>query len=440
MDRKSLIFVGIVIAGAAVFAALWLPFADLRNLSGGEWLAVAVFALLGLAAQWAAIDIGTGRQSESSLAFIPFLASAAVLPPAAALVVCTSVIGISEFFFIRRTALKGAFNVAQIALSVGLASVSFSFVKGSGGGWVAATGVLVLIAVFFATNLLLSSKALALYRGKPFGSTFRDVVGPRGGNLMYDVLSSPLVIMTVAVYNTAGVAFVPVAYLPLLLLRNSYESRQKLAHANRDLLYALVKAIETRDPYTSGHSIRVATLAKLIAEALELRGSKASRVWTAALLHDVGKIDPVYSVVIQKPHDLTPEERELIQTHSTKGADLLRDMGSVEKEVVAAVRHHHERFDGRGYPDGLRGNSIPLEARIIMMSDSIDAMLSDRPYRAALTIPAVKAELLKCRGTQFDPLLVDTVLQAQTLEKAVDLVAEWRNNQSSTSPMVAVLG
>jgi putative nucleotidyltransferase with HDIG domain len=440
MDRKSIIYVLAVVAIAAVVSALWLPFSDLADLSGQEWRAVGVFAFLGIAAQWAAIDIGSGRQSESSLAFIPFLATAVVFPPVASLLVCSLVIAISEFAFIRRPPLKAAFNISQIVLAVSSAALAYEAVAPGVRDGIVARGVVGAVVVFFAVNLLLSSVGLALYRNQPLWPTLRAVVGPRGGNLLYDLASSPLVIMTVAVYYTAGTVGVAFTFFPLLLLRESYARHQKLAHANRDLLYALVKAIETRDPYTSGHSIRVATLAKLIAEDLRLRGKRVDRVWTAALLHDVGKIDPIYSLVIQKPHDLTPEERSLIQTHSAKGADMLRDMGSVDKEVVAAVRHHHERFDGRGYPDGIKGSDIPLEARIIMMSDSIDAMLSDRPYRAALSIGQVKAELLKCQESQFDPALVDTVLRARTLEKAVALVAEWRNNQSTTSPMLAVLG
>jgi putative nucleotidyltransferase with HDIG domain len=160
-------------------------------------------------------------------------------------------------------------------------------------------------------------------------------------------------------------------------------------------------------------------------------------VANAALLHDIGKIDPVFTDVLRKPHALTRDERELIQTHAAKGADMLRDLSSVDRDVVAAVRHHHERFDGKGYPDGLAGATIPLSARIIMLCDSIDAMLSDRPYRRALTIDQVKGELTRCSALQFDPEIVGVVLQAQTLEKAVALVAEWRNAQEEL-PAVAL--
>src|SRR5690606_10253367 len=149
------------------------------------------------------------------------------------------------------------------------------------------------------------------------------------------------------------------------LIRYSYLSKVQLEEANRDLLKVLVKAIETRDPYTSGHSLRVATLARAIAEDLELTPKQIERVETAALLHDIGKIDVVYEAVIRKPHSLTSAERDLIKTHATKGADLLESLTSVNREVIAAVRHHHERYDGTGYPAGLRADQVPVAARII---------------------------------------------------------------------------
>src|SRR5690606_22024542 len=134
----------------------------------------------------------------------------------------------------------------------------------------------------------------------------------------------------------------------------------------------------------------------------------------AALLHDIGKIDAIYAAVIRKPYDLNEEERSLIQTHATKGAELLEQLSSVPREIVGAVRHHHERYDGTGYPSGLRGEEIPLAARIIMICDSVDAMLSDRPYRRALSIAKVRSELVRCAGTQFDPQIVHSVLQRDT--------------------------
>jgi putative nucleotidyltransferase with HDIG domain len=439
MDRKSLIYVSTVIAAAIVFSIAYLPVADVVQLPASDWVGIAAFIFIGILSQAAALDFGAGRQATSSLAFIPLLATAIVFPPEATFVAAASVIGFSEVVT-RRAPLKAAFNIAQVVLALGISAHVYTyFLFDSTRGSISLPGTIALVFVFFTTNILLSSAGLAFYRAQPFLPTLKDVVGPRGGNLLYDILSSPFVVIFVVQYMSLGIGGVLVVILPLLVLRHSYAGRQKLANANRDLLAALIKAIETRDPYTSGHSIRVSTLAKLIAEDLGLGPRKVDRVRRAALLHDVGKIDPMYSAVILKPHDLTPEERTLIQTHATKGADLLRDMGSMEREIVTAVRHHHEWYDGSGYPDGLRGDDIPLEARIIMMSDAIDAMLSDRPYRSALSIEKVQSELRRCAGQQFDPIVVSAVLRARTLERAVDLVADWRDAQGSREHVLSFL-
>jgi putative nucleotidyltransferase with HDIG domain len=207
-----------------------------------------------------------------------------------------------------------------------------------------------------------------------------------------------------------------------MLMRVSYQSKLQLEEANRDLLKVLVKAIETRDPYTSGHSVRVSTLSRAIAEDLGLPRRRVDVVETAALLHDIGKIDSVYEAVIRKPHDLTEVERILINTHATKGADLLESLSSVSAEIIRAVRHHHERFDGTGYPSGLLAEEIPIGARIIMLSDAVDAMLSDRPYRRALPLAKVRSELIRCSGDQFDPSIVRAVLANNTLERAAALI------------------
>lgn len=210
--------------------------------------------------------------------------------------------------------------------------------------------------------------------------------------------------------------------LPLLLIRYSYLSKVQLQQANRDLLKVLIKVIETRDPYTSGHSLRVSNLARLIAEDLGLPRRHVEQVETAGLLHDIGKIDAIFASIIQKPSDLTEDELRVIKTHAVKGAEFLKSMTSLNDAVIEGVRHHHERYDGKGYPDRLRGDAIPLYSRIIMICDAIDAMLSDRPYRSALPVEAVERELLRCAGTQFDPEITRVIVRHGTLSRARELV------------------
>ena len=425
MELKTRVYILVVVAAAAILVAAQFPFSDIAALSIDEWkLVISLFAVA-LLSQAAAIDFGKGRQASSSVAFIPFLATAIILPPAVAIFVAGGVIAISELLFTRREAAKRAFNVAQITLAIGTSAHVYTWLLGSNPrGETFLPGFIALVVTFFAVNIFLSSGALALYRGQAYLPTLQDVVGPRGGNFAGDLVVSPLVLIAVGQAREPGGIFI--IMLALLFIRRFYLAERKLNEANTDLLTVLVKAIETRDPYTSGHSIRVSTLATLIAEDMKLSWRKIAKTRKAALLHDIGKIDPIYSEVLAKPFDLTASERELIQTHAAKGADLLLDLNSVDAEIIATVRHHHERFDGKGYPDGLSGESIPIAARIIMMSDAIDAMLSDRPYRKALTLDQVKAELTRCSGSQFDPRIVNSVLQAETLEKALALVDEWR--------------
>ena len=423
---KTRVYIALVVAAAALLVAAQFPLSDLDIAAwNDDWKLIGYLLAASLLSQAAAIDFGNGRQASSSVAFIPFLATAILLPPSVAIFVAASVIAISELLFTRRDVERRAFNVAQVTLAIGIAAHAYTYILADGDrSSTVLLGFVVMVVAFFAVNIFLSSGALALYRGQPYVPTLQDVIGPRGGNFLGDLLVSPLVLIAVTQAREPGGIFV--VMLALLFIRRFYWAERKLFDANTDLLTVLVKAIETRDPYTSGHSIRVSTLSTLIAEDMKLSWRKVAKTRKAALLHDIGKIDPIYSEVLAKPFDLTAAERELIQTHATKGADLLLDLNSVDAEIVATVRHHHERYDGEGYPSGLAGESIPIAARIIMMSDAIDAMLSDRPYRKALTLDQVKSELRRCSGTQFDPKIVDSVLTADTLEKAVELVEEWQ--------------
>ena len=182
----------------------------------------------------------------------------------------------------------------------------------------------------------------------------------------------------------------------------------------------MVKAIEARDPYTSGHSIRVATIAKAIAQECGISSAEVEQVHTAAILHDVGKIHEEFAPLLRKESKLTREETALLQTHSVKSAELVGIISrSFRGNIQDAVRSHHERWDGGGYPDGIAGESIPLGARMIMISDTIDAMSTDRPYRKRLPLETVLAELQKYCGSQFDPHLVDLTINSVNIRRVI---------------------
>lgn len=163
----------------------------------------------------------------------------------------------------------------------------------------------------------------------------------------------------------------------------------------------LAQAVESQDPWHRGHGHRVAFYATLLADRLCLSGAQKRQVRVAAFLHDVGKIGVPAELLVRRG-DLTEVERRNVERHPEVGARLLAPLG-VGDELVAAVRHHHERWDGNGYPDGIAGEAIPLTARIVQIADAYDAMTSDRPWRRARTQASALAELRREAGRQFDP-------------------------------------
>jgi putative nucleotidyltransferase with HDIG domain len=182
-------------------------------------------------------------------------------------------------------------------------------------------------------------------------------------------------------------------------------------------LELMVKAMEARDPYTSGHSRRVSEYALAIARELRLSTNDVDGIKRAALLHDVGKIYEEFAPLLRKQGKLTAEEMIIMQTHVIRSGQLVSTAARLRGSVEAMIKHHHENFNGTGYPDGLAGDQIPLGARIIMIADTIDAMTTDRPYRHAMTLARAMEELEKYAGLQFDPVLVKLVAKSQTIRK-----------------------
>ncbi len=175
------------------------------------------------------------------------------------------------------------------------------------------------------------------------------------------------------------------------------------------IVETLAEAIDAKDPYTKGHSGRVADYSRMIAARYGYSPERQNEIYMMGLLHDVGKIG-VPDAVINKPGRLTDEEYELIKQHPAMGANILGKIEEMPKLSIGA-RWHHERYDGRGYPDGLAGEKILEEARIIAVADAYDAMTSRRSYRDALSQEAVRGEVVKGKGTQFDPAFADIMLQ-----------------------------
>ncbi|RIK64807.1 MAG: hypothetical protein DCC65_13710 [Planctomycetota bacterium] len=184
--------------------------------------------------------------------------------------------------------------------------------------------------------------------------------------------------------------------------------RRKLRNAHIESVMALVAAVEAKDPHTERHSVGVATYAEELARAAGLSAKDVESIVIAGLLHDVGKI-AVPDAILAKPGALTESEFNVIRLHPERGVAILRPIESLGRELPL-VLHHHEWFNGRGYPRGLRGREVPFGARILQVADSIDAMLSPRSYKKARSVKETICELHRCRGTQFDPCLADLAI------------------------------
>jgi HD-GYP domain-containing protein (c-di-GMP phosphodiesterase class II) len=182
-----------------------------------------------------------------------------------------------------------------------------------------------------------------------------------------------------------------------------------------DTVEALAEAIEKKDHYTGGHTKRVVYFSMCIAKYLDLTAEERERIRLGAVLHDVGKIG-IEDKILKKQAPLDKDEWKVMQTHPDIGYDIMSRVEGL-KDVIAGMRYHHERWDGKGYPFGMKGEEIPLLARIISVADTYDAMVSTRPYRKGIDPKEAFDEIVKYRGTQFDPVVVDAFIEAFQKEK-----------------------
>jgi putative nucleotidyltransferase with HDIG domain len=192
-------------------------------------------------------------------------------------------------------------------------------------------------------------------------------------------------------------------------LRETFKEERARAQELRDSYFATVRAltnaVEARDSYTGKHAERVAAYALEIGAAVGQQWAGSPEIEFGFLLHDIGKV-AVPDSILHKPEPLTPQERELIQQHPVTGWEIVRQVDFLGA-ASDVVRHHHERWDGAGYPDGLKGEDIPLTARVFAVADTVDALTTTRPYRPASPLSEARIRIEEARGTQFDPAVVD---------------------------------
>ncbi len=298
-----------------------------------------------------------------------------------------------------------AFNASVTTIGTGIASLSFLALAGPYAPLAANPLALLLAAALkyvSETTLVVLAASLQMRR-----SPLASFVAFHQRALAHEAALYLLAVLAILIARSYPWALVLLG-VPMALLLLQLRQTARLRERTRAAILGLADLIDLRDPYTHGHSQRVAALAERLASRMRLQRSQLDLIREAARLHDIGKI-ATDDHVLQKPGPLDDAERAEMRRHAEAGALLLRELPEFW-EGAALVGAHHERYDGRGYPRGLGGAELPLEVSIIAVADAYDAMTSDRPYRGAMTWDEARAELLRGRGSQWDPRVVDTFL------------------------------
>lgn len=421
-------------------ATLFLPSWGLPSVGDAKyWNGLVAFALLGIICDSSFLRItrpGSGYV-KASVAFIPLLGSVLLFEHPWPMLMSGLTALIVDAFIRRKPLVRVWFNVAQYMLAVGLAGLVY---RAAGGPIVLyhfSVGILpflLLVTTFFIVNQGSVALGIATLNRISVWESWSKLAG---GSIIYDFISSSLAVLLAFLYTEFQFLGLALLILPLFFVRHMYQMNLQVERVNRELLELMVKSIEARDPYTSGHSVRVSEYARQIAREAGLAPKVVDQVGTAALLHDVGKIYEEFAPLLRKEGRLTPEERMLMQAHPVRSAELAGTIGEFRGKVQSDIRNHHENFDGTGYPDGLRGEDIPIGARIIMIADTLDAMTTDRPYRKALSLQRALEELHKHSGTQFDPNLVALVWKSAGIRR---LLGPQLTTESTIPPSMDQVG
>ncbi|HET8522353.1 MAG TPA: HD domain-containing phosphohydrolase [Thermomicrobiales bacterium] len=343
-------------------------------------------------------------------AILAFAAGITLGPVVGALVVIISEV-ISDAWT-RLQPIKIVVNAANLGLATYLGAATYEFLDGGASTpldsaqAMAATvaGALVytmvntwVLAVIIAP--VVGDNPLRMWKAN-FSATYIFLVLPTLGSL-------------VPIINDVNPIGIPILVVPLIGSHLAQRTLHQVAQETQGAMVGLTDALERRDPYTHRHSIRVTEyVSAILSEMPHIPALTQEAILNAARVHDLGKVG-TGDAELQKAGPLTEQERLEMQQHAAIGADIISGL-TIYQDSHAIVRHHHERWDGRGYPDGLQGEEIPLGARIIAVADTFDAMTSDRPYRRALSADDALAEILRQSGKQFDPQIVRAFERAFT--------------------------
>jgi putative nucleotidyltransferase with HDIG domain len=410
-----------VISGA--LAVLW-------SVSGvvaaSTWLKLVPFLVLAPVAEYVKIRIYEGKQDEINMSFSVAVTMAAItfLPEGGPIVSLAG--AFTHVVFIRRQRVlqKALFNLACPALAAAAAAAVYLVFSGGDSDFTVRhlVGATLAMTVFHATNFGLVSLMVSLHTGRPFAAVLRASSWYSPTKLFLGITGAFLPGVFLHIGLTGVVMFV----VPLLVLRytlttyareseqtiaalqaakNEAEAaRQEKEETLQKLIETIANIVDARDNAVAGHSKQVANYAVALGRQLGLTPHELEVVQTAGLLHDMGKVS-IPEAILHKPERLTPEEYDVVKEHTRVGERILAEVGPLS-EVARMVGEHHERYDGTGYPRGKAGSEISLGGRIIAVADTLDSILSDRPYSKGRSLAAALAEIDRCAGAQFDPVVV----------------------------------
>lgn len=400
LPKKFKIFFTLVTVSAIIVLGWNIIYTDWNTT---QLTHVLIFGILAIASE--SLPVALPKGGYVTVSYAIFLSSLILFP----LGVTLTAVALSGLIIFGKVALeqplyKRVFNASQYVLSLAAAHGAMNFFDLSSFqfDWKSLLQYLIAASVFLVINITIVSIALGMIFGKSPWAIWVSNIRWSVPNFMALV---PLGFLLALLYDKYGPLAVVLLFIPLLASRHSFQLYIDMRDNYLNTVEALVQALEAKDTYTSGHSARVGKLAVTIAEELEMSDDQIESLKYAAVLHDVGKIG-VSEIILNKEGKLLDSEWEAIRSHPVMGQTIIKSIKFLF-DIGQVVRHHHERFDGNGYPDGIKGLEIPLESRIIAVADTYDAITSDRSYRKGSTHDEAIAELNRVAGSQLDPKIVE---------------------------------
>ena len=383
-----------------------------QSLPASQWIAAGILLAMILVAEYLDVSFPqAGNTFAVSVAAAFCFAAGLTIGPllGGAVVVLAYLI---DGVFTRRQPIKTAVNAAGLGLSTIVSGAAYFALAEPGRSTLGS--YLNLLAVVVAATLytLVNTGSLALIVAPVMGISPFELWRANFSGLSVEMLTLITLGSLIPVLVRENPVSIVLLIVPLMIgPRLAFRAIKEAHHETRVTMEGLADALERRDPYTYRHSIRVTEYVRLILSRMpHIPRPTAEAIVAAAHIHDLGKVGS-QDASLNKPGALTAEERQELENHPVVGAEIAGRLEAY-RQSVETIRHHHERWDGSGYPDGLAGERIPLGARIIAVADAFDAMTSDRVYRAALPVETALAELEKGRGAQFDPQIVDLFHEA----------------------------